>query len=48
MYGIIEESANVEELKANFKEAFGAAQSDAGAIAAITVAKDKRKSELAA
>lgn len=44
----IEESANVEELKANFKEAFGAAQSDAGAIAAITVAKDKRKSELAA
>jgi len=44
----IEESANVEELKANFKEAFGAAQSDAGAIAAITVAKDKRKLELAA
>ena len=44
----IEESANVEELKANFKEAFGAAQSDAGAIAAITVAKDKRKIELAA
>ena len=44
----IEESKNVEELKANFKEAFGAAQSDAAAIAAITVAKDKRKSELAA
>ena len=44
----IEESANLEELKTNFKEAFGAAQSDAGAIAAITVAKDKRKLELAA
>jgi len=44
----IKESANVEELKENFKEAFGAAQSDAGAIAAITVAKDKRKLELAA
>ena len=44
----IEESENVEQLKANFKEAFGAAQSDAAAIAAITVAKDKRKSELAA
>ncbi len=44
----IEESANLEELKTNFKEAFGAAQSDAGSIAAITVAKDKRKLELAA
>jgi hypothetical protein len=44
----IEGSENVEQLKANFKEAFSAAQSDAGAIAAITVAKDKRKSELAA
>lgn len=44
----IEESENVEQLKANFKEAFSAAQSDAAAIAAITVAKDKRKSELAA
>ena len=44
----IEESENVEQLKANFKEAFSAAQSDAGAIVAITVAKDKRKSELAA
>ena len=44
----IEESKNVEELKANFKEAFSAAQSDATAIAAITVAKDKRKAELAA
>jgi len=43
----IEESENVEQLKANFKEAFSAAQSDAAAIAAITVAKDKRKSELA-
>ncbi len=44
----IEGSENVEQLKANFKEAFSAAQSDATAIAAITVAKDKRKSELAA
>lgn len=44
----IEESKNVEELKANFKEAVSAAQSDAATIAAITVAKDKRKSELAA
>ena len=44
----IEESKNVEELKASFKEAFGAAQSDAEAVAAITAAKDKRKTELAA
>lgn len=44
----IEESKDVESLKSAFKEAFSAAQSDAAAIAAITVAKDKRKSELAA
>ena len=44
----IEESKNVEELKKNFALAFAAAKSDAGAIAEITVAKDKRKSELAA
>ena len=44
----IEESKNVEELKSNFKSAYEAAQSDAGFIAAITAAKDKRKSELAA
>jgi hypothetical protein len=43
----IEESKNVEELKSNFKAAYEAAQSDAGFIAAITVAKDKRKTELA-
>lgn len=45
---LIEESKNVEELKENFKNAFAAAKSDAGAIAEITIAKDKRKSELAA
>lgn len=44
----IEESKNVEELKSSFKEAFGAAQSDADAVAAITAAKDRRKVELAA
>lgn len=43
----IEESKNVEELKSNFAAAYQAAQSDAGFIAAITVAKDKRKAELA-
>lgn len=43
----IEESKNVEELKKNFSAAFAAAKSDAGAIAEITVAKDKRKAELA-
>jgi hypothetical protein len=45
---LIEESKNVEELKKNFASAFAAAKSNAGAIAEITVAKDKRKSELAA
>jgi hypothetical protein len=45
---LIEESKNVEELKENFKNAFAAAKSDAGAIAEITIAKDKRKAELAA
>lgn len=44
---LIEESKNVEELKKNFAAAFAAAKSNAGAIAEITVAKDKRKSELA-
>jgi hypothetical protein len=45
---LIEESKNVEELKKNFASAFAAAKSSAGAIAEITVAKDKRKLELAA
>ena len=45
---LIEESKNVEELKKNFASAFAAAKSNAGAIAEITVAKDKRKAELAA
>lgn len=45
---LIEESKNVEELKKNFASAFAAAKPNAGAIAEITVAKDKRKSELAA
>lgn len=45
---LIEESKNVEELKKHFASAFAAAKSNAGAIAEITVAKDKRKSELAA
>jgi hypothetical protein len=43
----IEESKNVEELKKNFSAAFAAAKSDATAIAEITIAKDKRKRELA-
>lgn len=43
----IEESKNVEELKKNFSTAFAAAKSDAAAIAEITIAKDKRKRELA-
>ena len=44
----IEESQNVEELKKNFSAAFAAAKQNAGAIAEITIAKDKRKQQLAA
>lgn len=45
---LIEGAKNVNELKSAFEQAYKAAQSDAGSIAAITVAKDKRKAELAA
>lgn len=44
---LIEESKNVEELKKNFATAFAATKQNAGAIAEITIAKDRRKSELA-
>jgi hypothetical protein len=45
---LIEESKNVTDLQSNWKAAYTASQSDAGFIAAITVAKDKRKAELSA
>jgi len=45
---LIEESKNVADLQSNWKAAYSASQSDAGFIAAITVAKDRRKAELAA
>ena len=45
---LIEESKNVTDLQSNWKAAYQASQSDAGFIAAITVAKDKRKAELSA
>lgn len=45
---LIEGAKNVNELKSAFEQAYKAAQSDAGSIAAVTVAKDKRKAELAA
>lgn len=45
---LIEGAKNVNELKSAFEQAYKAAQSDAGSIAAVTVAKDKRKGELAA
>jgi len=45
---LIEESKNVTDLQSNWKTAYQASQSDAGFIAAITVAKDKRKAELSA
>ena len=45
---LIEGSKNVTDLQSNWKAAYTASQSDAGFIAAITVAKDKRKAELSA
>ena len=45
---LIEGSKNVTDLQSNWKAAYQASQSDAGFIAAITVAKDKRKAELSA
>ena len=45
---LIEESSNVEELKANFKSAFSALQRSPEALALVNAAKDKRKAELAA
>jgi len=44
----IEESKNVEELKTTFKSAFAALQRSPDALALVSAAKDKRKSELAA
>jgi hypothetical protein len=45
---LIEGSKNVTDLQSNWKAAYTASQSDAGFIAAITVAKDRRKAELSA
>lgn len=45
---LIEESANVEQLKSSFKTAFSALQRSPEALALVNAAKDKRKSELAA
>jgi hypothetical protein len=45
---LIEGSKNVTDLQSNWKAAYQASQSDAGFIAAITVAKDRRKAELSA
>ena len=45
---LIEESANVEQLKSSFKTAFSALQRSPEALAIVNAAKNKRKSELAA
>lgn len=45
---LIEESANVEQLKSSFKTAFSALQRSPEALALVNAAKDKRKLELAA
>ena len=44
----IEESKNVEELKSTFKTAFSALQRSPEAIAVVSAAKDRKKTELAA
>ena len=45
---LIEGSKHVTDLQSNWKAAYTASQSDAGFIAVITVAKDRRKAELSA
>jgi hypothetical protein len=48
LYQSHKDTKNVADLHSNWKAAYSASQSDAGFIAAITVAKDRRKAELAA